>query len=77
MSLNKCLYFFSILIMLYEFFLYFLKLTVSSIISGNVQFDQVMHMILGNPNLAGTIIAFILDNTVPGTLVRLKLLTDE
>ena len=36
------------------------------IVVGNAQFDQVIHMLLGNPNLAGTILACFLDNTVPG-----------
>ena len=35
-------------------------------ISGNRNVDQVMHMLLGNPNLVGTLLAFFLDNTVPG-----------
>lgn len=37
------------------------------LITGNEEFDSVMTMILGMPNLAGSIIACFLDNTVPGT----------
>ena len=36
------------------------------VFSGNRNVDQVMHMLLGNPNLVGTLLAFFLDNTVPG-----------
>ncbi|XP_045169652.2 solute carrier family 23 member 1-like [Mercenaria mercenaria] len=35
--------------------------------TGNEQFDRIMAMLLGNPNLVGTIIACFLDNTVPGS----------
>ena len=38
-------------------------------ISGNRNVDQVMHMLLGNPNLVGTLLAFFLDNTVPGKYI--------
>ncbi|KAL4221965.1 hypothetical protein ACF0H5_018015 [Mactra antiquata] len=35
--------------------------------TGNEAFDRIMAMLLGNPNLVGTIIAFVLDNTVSGS----------
>ena len=35
-------------------------------VSGNQTFENVLTMILGNPILSGTVIAFFLDNTVPG-----------
>ncbi|XP_052282148.1 solute carrier family 23 member 1-like isoform X2 [Dreissena polymorpha] len=35
--------------------------------TGHLVFDKIMSMLLGNPNLIGTVIAFVLDNTVPGT----------
>jgi len=35
-------------------------------IAGYENFDRIMAMLLGNPNLTGTIVAFFLDNTVPG-----------
>ena len=34
--------------------------------AGNEAFDRITTMILGMPNLAGSIIACFLDNTVPG-----------
>ncbi|XP_060563739.1 solute carrier family 23 member 1-like isoform X2 [Ruditapes philippinarum] len=40
----------------------------SPIKTGHEQFDRIMSMLLGNPNLTGTIIACFLDNTVPGSL---------
>ena len=36
---------------------------------GNESFDKILAMILGNPTLAGTVIAFFLDNTVPGNIL--------
>ncbi|XP_052796345.1 solute carrier family 23 member 1-like isoform X2 [Mya arenaria] len=36
--------------------------------TGNDQFDQIVSMFLKNPNTVGTVIAFFLDNTVPGTI---------
>lgn len=35
--------------------------------TGHDQFDKIMSMLLGNPNLIGTILACFLDNTVPGS----------
>ncbi|KAL4221143.1 hypothetical protein ACF0H5_019402 [Mactra antiquata] len=36
--------------------------------TGHDGFDKIMSMILSNPNIIGTFVAFFLDNTVPGTL---------
>ena len=38
----------------------------NSCLIGHVSFDRIMAMLLGNPNLVGTLTAFLLDNTVPG-----------
>ncbi|KAH3716415.1 hypothetical protein DPMN_059138 [Dreissena polymorpha] len=35
--------------------------------TGHLVFDKIMSMLLENPKLVGTVIAFVLDNTVPGT----------
>ncbi|XP_045169343.2 solute carrier family 23 member 2-like isoform X2 [Mercenaria mercenaria] len=40
----------------------------SPVSTGYEQFDKIMSMLLGNPNLTGTLIACFLDNTVPGSL---------
>jgi len=37
-------------------------------LKGNEGFDRIMGMLLGNPNLVGTVIACLLDNTVPGKI---------
>ncbi|WAQ93785.1 S23A2-like protein [Mya arenaria] len=37
---------------------------------GHAMFDKIMSMLVGNPNLVGTIIACFLDNTVPGARYR-------
>ncbi|WAQ93740.1 S23A2-like protein [Mya arenaria] len=39
----------------------------SPVQTGHAMFDKIMSMLVGNPNLVGTIIACFLDNTVPGT----------
>ncbi|XP_060590151.1 solute carrier family 23 member 1-like [Ruditapes philippinarum] len=41
--------------------------TEAPVNTGHAQFDSIMKMLLGNPNLTGTIIACFLDNTVPGS----------
>ncbi|KAL4228724.1 hypothetical protein ACF0H5_011767 [Mactra antiquata] len=38
--------------------------------TGSYELDQVINMLIGNPNFLGGVIAFILDNTVPGTDVE-------
>ena len=35
-------------------------------LSGNKDADEVLKILLGNPNMCGGVLACILDNTVPG-----------
>ena len=43
-----------------------------TLLLGSESFDKILAMILGNPTLAGTVIAFFLDNTVPGNILTGK-----
>ena len=52
-----------------------LKYVHGLLFAGNEVFDRIMTMILGMPNLAGSILACFLDNTVPGKYFYVRLIT--
>ena len=39
-----------------------------NLFSGNDDLDQVLLILLGNPNFFGAVLACVLDNTIPGTV---------
>ena len=45
-------------------------------VSGNAELDQVLQVLMGTAMFVGGVLAFVLDNTVPGEVSRVQAGTD-